>query len=49
MAETNNQDNKSVEMRSIEELRGYNFLIPSYQMCIDGEVKMEKFRLYWNI
>lgn len=31
MAETNNQDKKSVEMRSIEKLRGYNFLIPSYQ------------------
>ncbi|MEI0518381.1 DUF262 domain-containing protein [Brachyspira murdochii] len=31
MAETNNQDNKSVDMRSIKELNGCNFVIPSYQ------------------
>lgn len=31
MSESTNQDKKSVEMRSIEKLRGYNFLIPSYQ------------------
>lgn len=31
MAETNNEDNKSVEMRSIKKLNGYNFVIPSYQ------------------
>ena len=31
MAETNNQDNKSVDMRSIKKLNGCNFVIPSYQ------------------
>ena len=31
MSEPTNQDKKSVDMRSIEKLRGYNFLIPSYQ------------------
>ncbi|WP_300753874.1 DUF262 domain-containing protein [uncultured Brachyspira sp.] len=31
MAETNNEDNKSVEMRSIKKLNGCNFVIPSYQ------------------
>ena len=31
MAETNNQDNKSVDMRSIKELNGCHFVIPSYQ------------------
>ncbi|WP_304330840.1 DUF262 domain-containing protein [Brachyspira innocens] len=31
MAETNNQDNKSVDMRSIKKLKGCNFVIPSYQ------------------
>ena len=31
MAETNNQDNKSVDMRSIKKLNGCHFVIPSYQ------------------
>lgn len=31
MAETNNQDKKSVEMCSIKKLKGCNFVIPSYQ------------------